>query len=53
MVWSTWVAGLPALNVDPDVSTRTAVNRRRGHSVADVVVPDGPMPGEGLPARHG
>jgi multidrug efflux pump len=31
---------------------RVTVNRRRGHSVADEVVPEGPMPDASLPARH-
>jgi multidrug efflux pump len=32
---------------------RVSVNRRRGHTVADEVVPDGQVTGTGLPARHG
>jgi HAE1 family hydrophobic/amphiphilic exporter-1 len=31
---------------------RVRVNRRRGHTVADEVVPDVPMTDTGLPARH-
>ena len=32
---------------------RVSVNRRRGHTVADEVVPDGRVADAGLPARHG
>jgi multidrug efflux pump len=31
---------------------RVSVNRRRGHTVADEVVPDGPVTDAGIPVRH-
>jgi hypothetical protein len=31
---------------------KVRVNRRRGHTVADEVVPDGSVTDAGLPARH-
>jgi multidrug efflux pump len=31
---------------------RVGFNRRRGHTVADEVVPDGPLTDAGIPARH-